>query len=220
MILLTRRLAVMGLLTPALAACGARTGGGQAAAAGGPVPDDMSLGNPNAKVTVVEYASVACPVCGHWYKEVWPAFKAKYIDTGKIHYVFREMLVGDSTEVTIAASGFLLARCAGRDRYFKVVDAVFKSQPDENGGPRTQPSLYDDPKGVLTGIAKTFGFSEAQFNACISDTGALNALQTRVAANAKNGNVDATPTFVVNGKALDAGYQPLTALDAAIAQAG
>jgi protein-disulfide isomerase len=219
MILLTRRLAVVGLLTPALAACGAKTGGGQAGAASGPVPDDMSLGNPAAKVTVVEYASVACPVCGHWYKEVWPAFKAKYIDTGKVHYVFREMLVGDSSEVAIAASGFLLARCAGKDRYFQVVDAVFKSQPDENG-PRTQQNLYDDPKGTLTGIAKTFGFSEDQFNACVSDSAALNALQTRVAANAKNGNVEATPTFVVNGKALDAGYQPLTALDAAIAQAG
>jgi protein-disulfide isomerase len=219
MILLTRRLAVLGLLTPALAACGGQTAGGQNAASSGPVPDDMSLGNPAAKVTVVEYASVACPVCGRWYKEVWPAFKAKYIDTGKVHYTFREMLVGDGSEVAIAASGFLLARCAGKDRYFQVVDAVFKSQPDPNGGPRTQPSLYDDPKGVLSGIAKTFGLSDQQFNACITDSTALNALQTRVAANAKNGQVDSTPTFVINGKALDPGYQPLTALDAAIAQA-
>ncbi|MGH7022506.1 MAG: thioredoxin domain-containing protein [Caulobacteraceae bacterium] len=205
--IMTRRLALAGLLTPALAACNG--GGTSATAHGGPAPADMSLGNPAAKVTVVEYASVACPVCGRWYKEVWPAFKAKYVDTGKIHYILREMLVGDTNEQAIAASGFLLARCAGKDRYFAVVDAVFKSQP----------GLFDDPHGVLTGIAKKFGFNETQFDACIRNEAALNALSVRVANNAKNGNVDATPTFVVNGKALDAGYQPLSALDAAIAAA-
>jgi len=206
--ILTRRLALLGLMTPALAACGAGNGA-SGAATGGPVPDDMSLGNPGAKVTVVEYASVACPVCGRWYKEVWPAFKAKYVDTGKIHYVLREMLVGDASEQAIAASGFLLARCVGKDKYFAVVDAVFNSQP----------GLFDDPNNMLTGIAKKFGLSGAQFDACVRNEASLNALSTRVANNQKNGNIDATPTFVVNGKALDAGYQPLAVIDAAIAQA-
>lgn len=204
--ILTRRLALLGLLTPALAGCGKAGGGG---AAGGPVPDDMGLGNPAAKVTVVEYASVACPVCGRWYKEVWPSFKAKYVDTGKVNYEFREMLVGDQNEQAIAASGFLLARCAGKDKYFTVVDAVFASQP----------SLFSDPNTVLVGIAKTVGLSEAQFDACVRDETALSALTARVQNNATSGKVDATPTFVVNGKAMDAGYQPLAAIDAAIAAA-
>lgn len=201
--IMTRRMALLGVLAPALAACG---GGAKQA---GPVPDDMSLGNPAAKVTVVEYASVACPVCGRWYKEVWPAFKARYVDTGKVHYIAREMLVGDASEVAIAASGFLLARCAGKDKYFAVTDAVYKSQP----------GIYDDPSGTLLGIARTFGFSQAQFDACVRDEAQLNALSLRVANNAKLGSVDSTPTFVVNGRALEAGYQPLSALDAAIAQA-
>lgn len=205
MSILTRRWAIAGLMAaPALAACG---GGTKPPA--GPAPDDMTLGNPRAKVTVVEYASVACPVCGRWFKEVWPAFKAKYVDTGKIRYVAREMLVGDATETAIAASGFLLARCAGKDRYFQVTDAIYASQP----------GLYDDPRGTLLAIAKRFGFSEAQFDACVRDEVQLNALSARVANNAKEGQVNATPTFVVNGKALEAGYQPLSALDAAIAQA-
>jgi protein-disulfide isomerase len=195
-------------MTPALAACG----GQGAAVKSAPLPDNMSLGNPAAKVTVVEYASVACPVCGRWYKEVFPAFKAKYIDTGKIHYIAREMLVGDANEVAIAASGFLLARCAGKDKYFSVVDAVYASQP----------GIYDDANNTLLGIAKKFGLSEAQYSACVRDEAALNALSARVQANSKIDNVNATPTFVVNGKALDAGYQPLTVLDAAInaAEAG
>ncbi len=203
---LTRRLALLGLMTPPFAACSRGNGG---AASGGPVPDDMSLGNPAAKVTVVEYASVACPVCGRWYKEVWPTFKAKYIDSGKIHYIFREMLVGDQNEEAIAASGFLLARCAGKDKYFSVVDAVFKSQP----------GLFNDPNTVLVGVAKTVGLSEAQYDACVRNVAALNALTVRVQSNAVSGKVDATPTFVINGKAMDAGYQPLTAIDAAIAAA-
>jgi protein-disulfide isomerase len=201
----TRRLALLGLLTPALAACGGQGG----PAPSGPVPDDMSLGNPAAKVTVVEYASVACPVCGRWYKEVWPAFKAKYIDSGKIRYVFREMLVGDQNEQAIAASGFLLARCAGKDKYFSVVDQVFKSQPN----------LFNDPNTILVGIAKTVGLSETQFDACVRNEAALSALTLRVQNNATNGKVDATPTFVINGKAMDAGYQPLAAIDTAIAAA-
>jgi protein-disulfide isomerase len=201
--IVTRRLALLAALAPTLAAC---SGGAKPA---GPVPDDMSLGNPTAKVTVVEYASVACPVCGRWYKEVWPAFKAKYVDPGKIRYIAREMLVGDSSEVAIAASGFLLARCAGKDKYFAVTDAIYQSQP----------GLYSDPSGTLLGVAKKFGLSEAQFDACVRDEAALNALSLRVANNAKIGHVDSTPTFVINDKALDAGYQPLAALDAAIAQA-
>ena len=98
--------------------------------------DDMDLGNPQSKVTVVEYASVGCPVCAKFQQEVYPAFKAKYIDTGKIHYVFREMLVGGGAEVAVAEAGFLVARCAGKDKYFAVNDAIFKNQTQAFENPR------------------------------------------------------------------------------------
>lgn len=206
---ISRRALALGLVAPALlgplAACSKSGATGGSAA----LPDDMSLGNPNAKVTVVEYASVACPVCGRWYKEVWPAFKAKYVDTGKVHYVFREMLVGASSEVLTAASGFLLARCSGPGNYFKVTDAIFRSQP----------TLFDDPHTVLLNIAKSEGMSEAQFNACIQNEDSLKALQNRVDANSEKGHVNSTPTFVINGVALEPGYHPLSDLDAAIAKA-
>jgi len=204
---MSRRLAVLALPALALTACDKKLGAGASQAVA--TPDDMSLGNPAAKVTVVEYASVACPVCGHWYKDVWPSFKAKYVDTGKIHFIYREMLVGDTDEMTTAASGFLLARCAGQDNYFKIVDAVYDSQP----------GLFADPRGVLLNIAKSSGMTEAQFDTCVRDPTALDALQKRVAANVKRDNVNATPTFVINGKSLEAGYHPLTDLDAAIAAA-
>jgi protein-disulfide isomerase len=171
--------------------------------------EDMSLGNPNAKVTVIEYASVACPVCGHWYREVFPAFKAKYIDTGKVRFVTREMLVGDDTEVAIASTGFLMARCAGRDKYFKVTDAIYTQQAQ----------VYQQPRQTLLGIAKSVGLSEAQFNACVSDQTALAALNARVETYATHYFIQSTPTFVINGKVMEAGYHTLPELDAVIAAA-
>ena len=200
---INRRVAALGLLAPLAASC--HKGAGASAA----VPDDMSLGNPASKVTVVEYASVACPVCGRWFKDIWPSFKTKYIDTGKVNFIYREMLVGGDQEVLIAASGFLLARCAGKDKYFNVVDAIYSSQP----------GLFDDPRGTLLNIAKSAGFTEAQFDACVKNEDSLKALSQRVERNTKLGSVGATPTFVINGKALVAGYHPLSDLDAAIAAA-
>ena len=201
---ISRRAAALLVLAPLVASCSHG-----ASSAAGSVPDDMSLGDPNAKVQFVEYASVACPVCGRWYKEVWPAFKAKYVDTGKVHFTYREMLVGGSEEVVIAASGFLLARCAGKDRYFSIVDAVYRSQP----------GLFDDPRTTLLNIAKSAGFTEAQFDACVKNEDGLKALSQRADRNASAGKINATPTFVINGKALEAGYHPLSDIDAAIAAA-
>lgn len=173
------------------------------------LPDDMSLGPANSKVTVVEYASVGCPVCGRWDREVWPAFKAKYVDTGRVRYTFREMLVGSGVEVQLAAAGFLLARCSD-GKYFQVIDAIFRRQDE----------AYQDPRGVLLDIAKSEGMTEPQFDKCVSDENSLNALQKRVTDNATEGGVNSTPTFVINGKVLEPpGYHPLSDLDAAIASA-
>ena len=170
----------------------------------------MDLGNPNAKVTVVEYASVGCPVCGKWYREVWPAFKAKYVDTGKAHYVFKEMLVGGGAEVAVAEAGFLMARCAGKDKYFAITDAIFKDQEQ----------AFNDPRETLENIAKSTGMTEDQFNKCVTDEAAIKALQDRVERHNRDDHVNSTPTFVINGKALEPGYHTLDEIDAAIKAAG
>src|SRR4051812_10112335 len=120
--MLTRRLHAL-----ALAAALALTASAALAAPAMPTeqPGDMSLGSPKAKVRVVEYASLSCPHCARFNDEVFPAFKAKYVDTGKVRYTLREML---PPPAEVAAAGFLLARCAGPGKYFKVVDEVFRSQ--------------------------------------------------------------------------------------------
>jgi protein-disulfide isomerase len=168
----------------------------------------MALGNPDSKVTVIEYASAACAHCARWNEEVWPAFKAKYVDTGRVHYVFKEFL---TPPIEVASAGFLTARCAGKDKYFTVVDAIF----------RAQPVMYQtgDYRGELLRIANSAGLSEKQFTDCIRDDEALKALNARVERAVKEDNISGTPTFIVNGKKVGDGEQTLAQLDAAIAEA-
>ncbi|HZK98420.1 MAG TPA: thioredoxin domain-containing protein [Caulobacteraceae bacterium] len=169
--------------------------------------DDMAMGDPTARVTVIEYASVGCPHCALWAKTVFPAFKKKYIDTGRVRFVFREMLTG---QATLAAAGFLAARCAGRARYFDVIDAIF----------RNQEAILDagDAFAPLLRIDMANGVTEDQFSACMKAPSALKALEARSDRNATDGKVTGTPTFVVGGRKLE-GEQSLADLDVAIAAA-
>jgi protein-disulfide isomerase len=200
------RLALVAFAVLSLAGCNKPSGGAVSA-------DEMSLGDPKAKVTMIEYASVACPICAHFNNEVFPEFKRKYVDTGKVRYVSREALTGNPT---LAASGFLLARCAGKDKYFQVTDAVYRAQ-DEIYEPGTETVRPGDGRDVLLRIAKGAGLSEDQFNKCVGDETALKALADRVEKFSKQDNVDATPTFIVNGKVLRVGDISMSDLDAAMA---
>ncbi|MBS0410408.1 MAG: DsbA family protein [Proteobacteria bacterium] len=177
-----------------------------AAPAAPPARDDMSLGSPRAKVTVVEYASVGCPHCAAWAMEVFPDFKKTYIDTGKVRFVYREMLTGNTT---LAGAGFLIARCAGPAKYFQVVDAVYRAQAGivQSG----------DAYAPLVKIAGDAGLSEDQFKACLRDDAQVTALKARE-KRAEDDGVTGTPTFVVNGKKVE-GELTLAALGDAIAHA-
>lgn len=186
-----------------LAACD-RGGGGPTASAQG----DMSLGRADAPVTVIEYASSSCSHCARWNQEVWPEFKRRYVDSGRVRYVFREFLTEPRA---YAASSFLLARCAAAadrpERYFSVLDAVFRSQEEVF---RT-----GDTRAPLLRIAQSTGMSEQQFTTCLRDEAALNALNDRVERAAREDQIESTPTFVVNGRRL-IGEQSLAQLAAAI----
>lgn len=198
---LTPVVAVMLVAGLALAACNKKTSSAD---------DEMSMGDPNAKVKVVEYASASCPHCARFNNNVFPDFKKKYVDTGQVRYTFREFL---TPPYPLAAAGFLTARCAGKDKYFTVLDAVYRAQEQmfESG----------DFRGPLLKIAQSAGLSEQQFNACISDEKALKALSDRVERFAKEDKIEGTPTFIINGKSLPPSTHETTLadLDAAIAAA-
>ena len=202
MIRLNRRAAAAALLCLGLAASGPLR-------AAQPLvrPDDMILGSPKAPVTVIEYASASCPHCARFSNEVFPAFKAKYIDTGKVRYVFREYL---TEPVEVAAAAFMMAHCAGNTKYFKVLGEVF----------RDQEKMYQtgDVRGVLLKIGEDNGMTEAQYMACLTDDKAKDALFKKVDGYFRSDHIESTPTFLIGGQKLE-GEQSLAALDAAIAKA-
>ena len=168
-----------------LAGCGPKGGTGGGDAVNGP----MTLGDPNAKVKIDEWASVTCPHCAEFNEKVFPLFKAKYVDTGKVFYTFHEFL---TPPAPVAAAGFLVARCAGKDKYFNVTDAIFHSQPE----------LYQDPRGVLLRIGKSVGMTEDQVTKCIQDDVGLKGVNDRNQTAIDKDGVMGTPTFALNGKRL------------------
>ena len=184
-----------------VAGCTAKTGG---AAQG-----DMSVGaGEDAKVTVVEYASVTCGHCAVWNEEVWPEIKTKYVDNDKIRFVFREF---PTPPQDIAVAGFLIARCAGPDKYFDVVHDIMASQKEWQAGVA--------PRSTLVRAAAAAGLSQEQTETCIRDKAAIEEMSNRIKAGIDAG-VNSTPTFIVNGtKVIDTSLSGLSeAIDAELAK--
>ncbi|HEX3919535.1 MAG TPA: thioredoxin domain-containing protein [Caulobacteraceae bacterium] len=173
-----------------------------------PEPGDMAMGKPHARVTVIEYGSVGCPHCAVWANTVFPAFKAKFVDTGRVRFVVREMTTGESD---LAAAGFILARCAGPTKYFQVVDEIYQRQAS-----MFQPGAT--PIDILKDIGAHAGIVGPAFDACMRNDQALAALNARVQHHAEVDKIDSTPTFVINGKVI-LGEQSLDQMTADIAAA-
>lgn len=197
---LDRRWALAGALSAAALLLAACNGGGGGAAA--PAAGEMSMGAEDAPVTVVEYASITCPHCADWNERVWPQFKARYVDTGLVRYVFREF---PTPPANIAVAGFLLARCAGPDRYFPMIDSMF----------RNQRAIVTNPRQELLRLARTAGMSEEAFDACVTNQGSAEALNGRV-DDAIAAGVQGTPSFFVNGELIASTSVPLETLAEAI----
>lgn len=147
---------------------------------------DMQLGKDDAKVTIVEYASMTCPHCAHFHETTLPALKTKYIDTGKARLILREFPFDPSAE-----AGFMLARCS-KDNYFPMVDVLFRQQANWAGVANT--------KDALLQISKMAGFTQESFEACLTDQKLLDDVRSVQKRGADEFKVDSTPTFFINGK--------------------
>jgi protein-disulfide isomerase len=184
------RMLIVRLLCLLAVAAGVTAGPAAAAPVRFTAPE-YAMGNPRAKVTVVEYASLSCPHCARFDLNVFPAFKRKYIDTGQVRFVFRELLTPPED---VAMAGFLLARCAGQARYFSVVDTLFHRQEEMFRTGKVYETLLE--------VAQANGLSNADFTACVGDTKAMDALQKRVEQAAAADKIESTPSFLINGRLL------------------
>ncbi|PHR59086.1 MAG: hypothetical protein COA43_09530 [Robiginitomaculum sp.] len=149
---------------------------------------DHAMGSITAPITVVEYASLTCPHCATWSLSVFPEFQKKFIDTGKVRYVFREF---PTPPVDLARAGHLLTNCAPEEKYFDLLHAQFRQQESI----RTS----SDIKGEFIKLAKSAGMSEADFDACMVNQEELDKLQAVIIGGA-NAGVTGTPMFFINGE--------------------
>jgi protein-disulfide isomerase len=206
-----RRLLLAGAALVAVAAAGgsgywflSRPGTAQAQPAGesdvnmadlvapGPLGDHV-LGSPDAPVTIIEYASMTCPHCAHFHETTYPEMKKKYIDTGKVRFIFREFPLD-----ALAAAGSMLARCAGSDKYFPMIETLFSQQREW---------VVQKPLAPMLGIAKQAGFTQQSFDECLANQQMLTALEEGRNRATKLG-VNSTPTFFINGKIIRGALTP------------
>jgi protein-disulfide isomerase len=176
---------------------------------------DMTLGSPDAPVTLIEYASVTCPACAAFHEMALPAIKENYIDTGKVRYVFREF---PTPPQPLSVAGSVMARCAadrgGADAYFAVVGALLKTQQTWI---RAQ-----SPRSELLKIAAQAGMDETAFDACLQRQEFIDLINENVRIGSTRHDVSGTPSFVVDGETQNLrSFDDLTgALDAALAKKG
>jgi protein-disulfide isomerase len=155
-------------------------------AAQGPLPD-IALGPADAKVTIIEYASLTCSHCAAFHKETYPELKKRYIDTGKVRFILREFPLDP-----LATAGFMLARCDSESKYYPITDLLFDQQKNW--------AFTEKPLDALRQMMRQAGFSQEKFDSCLRDQklyDAVNAVKNRAMDQFK---VDATPTFFINGQ--------------------
>jgi len=167
----------------------------------GPLPD-LVLGKADAPVTIVEYASMTCPHCANFHKTTYPALKTKYIETGKVRFIFREFPLD---ELAVAAS--MLARCAGGDKSLALIDVLFASQDKW---------AVRNPIPALQQISKQAGFTEKSFDECLKDQKLYDNIMAVRERGTKEYKVESTPTLFVNGKMVKGGVS-MEELDKVIA---
>ncbi len=149
---------------------------------------DMALGSDKAPVTIIEYASMTCPHCANFEENTFPELKKRYIDTGKVRYILRDFPLD-----SLAGAAFVFAHCAGKgdkDKYYSMVETLFRQQ---------RQWAVEKPLPPLMAIAKQAGFTEASFNACLTNQKAWDAMESVRQRALKEFKVESTPTFFVNG---------------------
>jgi protein-disulfide isomerase len=214
-------IALMGGVT-AVASCkpnGGAAGGGGSALSKYEAATDIPMGSKDAKVVMVEYASVTCGHCANLNNNVLPEIKEKYVKTGKVRYVYREF---PTPPVELAMAGHLIARCAGGEKRDLIIDTIMRQQQElftQAQGPTGSEQFFKT-------LAASVGMSDSQFSECLKNESLLKTL-----ADVREGGIAAgvtgTPTIFINGEKLEgpAGREMeasdlVKALDAALAKAG
>lgn len=179
--------------TLGLTACGGAAG--PAADAALPLEEQMlepgplgerEYGNPNAPVTIIEYASLTCPHCRNYHRSVFPKVKRQYIDTGKVHYIIREFPIGRS-----AGNAAIATRCVPKNKYLALTEAYLSHQG--------QWVSQDVRLDAIYSVAKSSGLSRAAFDKCLANQSIIDGIN-EVKQRGRKYGVIGTPTLFINGQ--------------------
>ena len=151
---------------------------------------DMVIGNENAKIDIVEYASYTCSHCATFHTNVYPKLKQDYIETGKVRFTYREVYFD---KYGLWAS--MIARCAGPEKFFGLTDLIYKSQ-DKWARAGEDTVIVSE----LSKLAKVAGLNDERIKNCLEDTEKLRALVEWFKKNASKDEVNSTPSFLINGE--------------------
>lgn len=144
---------------------------------------ERTIGDPAAPVTMVEYASLTCPHCASFHNDTYKAFKERYIDTGKVRLIYRDFPLDG-----VALRAAIMARCTIDQRYFGLLQVLYKSQHNW--------ARAKDPVAELAKIGRLAGIDQATFDACMASEDLINGI-LEVRQKAAAAGVRSTPTFVI-----------------------
>jgi protein-disulfide isomerase len=147
---------------------------------------DVALGSKDAKVTIIEYASLTCSHCAAFHEKTFPELKSRYIDTGQVRFILREFPLDP-----LASAGFMLARCEGEGKYYPITDLLFSQQKAW--------AFSDKPLDALQQMMRQAGFSKEKFESCLKDQKLYDAVMA-VRKTGEELKVSSTPTFFINGQ--------------------
>ena len=148
---------------------------------------DVWLGPKDAKVTIIEYASMTCSHCAAFHRTTWPALKERYIDTGKVRFTLREFPLDP-----LATAAFMLARCDGDAKYYPITDLLFDQQQGW--------AFQQKPVDALEQMLRQAGISKEKFEACLKDQKLYDGVNATKQRGLDTFKVDSTPTFFINGE--------------------
>lgn len=152
-----------------------------------PVMGDVVLGDPDAPLTVIEYASFTCSHCKSFHVNTWPQFKKEYVDTGKVKFIMREVYFDKEG---LWAS--MTARCGGEKGFYPMVDTFMKQQSVWTRG--------DDVGAEIQKIGRRAGLSNEQLSACLGDRDYAKTLLESYQKNAGEDGIRSTPSFIIGGE--------------------
>ncbi|MCP4393658.1 MAG: DsbA family protein [Alphaproteobacteria bacterium] len=146
--------------------------------------NDHSLGNDDAPITILDYSSFTCGHCGNFHMQTLPKIKEKFIDTGKVRFVFRDFPMEGKS-----AAASMLSRCAPKESYYDVLDVFFGNQSDW--------MMFADTKEKLSGYVSLLGMTDEDTKACLRNEKLLKALMDMRTEAVETYGIRATPTFIV-----------------------